>query len=85
MKKDKILHLVAGFIITFIICIISGYINITIWTGIIATILIGAGKEIIYDHYMKKGKPEWLDFVWTVIGGIMGTLLYLILWWWLFF
>ena len=39
------------------------------------TVLIGAAKELIYDLWMKKGTPEWIDFIGTTIGGIVGTTL----------
>ena len=31
-------------------------------------ILIGAGKEIVYDGMMKKGQKSWKDFTWDVVG-----------------
>ena len=37
--------------------------------------MIGAAKELIYDLWMKKGTPEWIDFIGTTIGGIVGTIL----------
>lgn len=44
-----------------------------IWgTGMAA--LAGAGKEIIYDKKMGRGYPEKMDFYYTVLGGIVGSL-----------
>ena len=37
-------------------------------------IVAGAGKEA-YDYYSGKGNPEWLDFIATVIGGLVVLLL----------
>ena len=36
----------------------------------IATI-VGAFKEYVYDYRWKKGTPEHMDFIVTVLGGIL--------------
>lgn len=66
---DKFYHFCAGMIIYI-------FFNIFLnnWLSIIPVILIGAGKEA-YDYYTKKGNPEWLDFIWTVVGGLVVLLL----------
>ena len=69
MKIDKIYHLIAGFVISLLI----GLINPVM--GLITSIIVGAAKEIVYDKLMKRGCFEVLDFVATVIGGVIGFLI----------
>lgn len=66
IQKDKILHFLAGFWIYVIASVVF-----TPFIGLLATSIIGAGKELIYDLAMKKGTPEVLDFVWTVIPALV--------------
>lgn len=68
-QKDKKLHLAAGFGIAFLLSFLSPLF------GFIAAVTAGAGKEV-YDKLSKKGTPELLDFVFTVLGGLIGLALY---------
>lgn len=68
-QKDKKLHLAAGFGIAFLLSFFSPLF------GIIAAITAGAGKKV-YDKVSKKGTPELLDFIFTVLGGLIGVGLY---------
>jgi hypothetical protein len=43
-------------------------------------IIIGAGKELIYDKLFKRGCPELDDFTWTMIGGIIADFTFTIFW-----
>ena len=72
MKIDKLYHLIAGFAISLIFGLISPFI------GLITSIIVGAAKEVIYDKLMKRGCFEVLDFVATVIGGVIGYLIMII-------
>ena len=63
---DKIYHLVAGFIIS----LIFGLINPVL--GLALAIIAGVGKEI-YDKKIKKSVIDPLDAIATVVGGILGT------------
>jgi hypothetical protein len=62
---DKLYHFIAGVIIYIFSSIILNN-----WASIIPVILIGGAKEV-YDYYSKKGTPDWWDFIWTVIGGLV--------------
>ena len=66
---DKVYHFFAGMVIYI-------FFNIffNTWISIIPVMVIGAAKEI-YDFYSKKGTPDWWDFIWTVIGGLVILLL----------
>ena len=65
---DKQKHLAVGIILSLTIPFIGIY-------GLILCYVIGIGKEV-YDYVSKKGTPEVLDAVWTVLPG---TLLYIII------
>ncbi len=64
ITSDKKLHFLVGLAIALVL---------NIWVCILA----GAGKEI-YDKISKKGTPEFMDFVCTVLGGLVGILALLI-------
>ena len=63
---DKIYHLVAGFIISLIFGLINPFL------GLALAIIAGVGKEI-YDKKIKKSVIDPLDVIATVLGGILGT------------
>lgn len=73
MKIDKLYHFIAGFVIAIVFGLISPI------TGLITSVIVGAGKEVIYDKIMKKGCFEVLDFVATCIGGVIGYLILILL------
>ena len=74
MPKDKQKHLLAG----LALAIIAGLLFCP-RIGLATAAVIGALKEIVWDWLLKKGTPEFLDFVATVAGGVIGyTLLKLI-------
>lgn len=60
LEKDKVKHLLIGLII---------YLSLArfthIFIALIITFIIGVGKEV-YDKISKKGKPEFMDFIYTV-------------------
>jgi len=69
IQQDKLNHLFWGAVIAF------SMIFVMLMTGsyvpLIPTLagsLLGAGKELVYDKHMKRGTPEFLDFVATFLG-----------------
>ena len=52
---------------------IAAFLTIPL-TGAITAAVAGAVKEIIWDWLLKKCTPEFLDFLATAIGGIVGCL-----------
>lgn len=66
-SSDKWLHLAAGFIIAFFVGLFG------VFYGLSAGILAAAGKEI-YDKFSKKGTPEVLDFVFSIVGVLAGII-----------
>lgn len=69
---DKIYHLVAGFVIS----LVFGLINPVL--GLVLAVIAGVGKEI-YDKKIKKSVIDPLDAIATVLGGVLGTALAIIL------
>ena len=63
-KQDKLKHLLAGIGISLLI----GIVFPPVW-GLITATIVGALKEIIWDWLLKKGTPEFLDFLATALGG----------------
>ena len=70
MPKDKKLHLLAGLALS----LLAGLLFCPI-VGLATAVVVGALKEIIWDWLLKKGTPEFLDFVATVLGGALGAVI----------
>ena len=64
MKQDKFKHLLAGIGISLIFGV-----QFSPLIGLIAAAIVGALKEIIWDWLLKKGTPEFMDFLATALGG----------------
>ena len=71
MKEDKKKHVIAGIIIAITGWLITKYKKLSIWWALLPIVLIGGGKELIWDKWMAKGVCEWLDFVYTMGAGIL--------------
>jgi len=72
MKRDKVYHLIAGFIIAF---------AISFWrpdSGLFAAIAAGVLKEV-YDKYVKRTEADPLDTIATTVGGIVGAVVYILI------
>lgn len=79
IAKDKKMHFGAGLLIgglTAVVTYINNYSDL--WILLVAS-LIGAAKELVWDMWLKKGTPEWLDFAATVLGGLVIYLIFLFL------
>jgi ABC-type microcin C transport system permease subunit YejE len=64
MQRDKLKHLLAGIGISLVFGV-----QFTPFIGLIIAVIVGALKEIIWDWLLKRGTPEFLDFLATVLGG----------------
>ncbi len=71
MQKDKQLHLLAGLALS----ILAGLLFCPL-IGLATAAVIGALKETIWDWWLKKGTPEFMDFVATVVGGVGAVILH---------
>ena len=70
IPHDKALHFIAG----VLLFAVGHFISIPV--GLFLAFAYAAGKEI-YDLASGKGTPEWMDFVYTAAGGIVGYVCYL--------
>jgi hypothetical protein len=69
---DKANHFIAGTLIYVLSAIIfSPFI------AIIPVIVIGLGKEV-YDYITKKGTPDVIDFLFTILGALPPLILNII-------
>lgn len=44
------------------------------WIAALLAFLVGIGKEIVYDKWLKKGTPQWKDVVADLAGIALGCL-----------
>jgi len=70
IPKDKQKHFLAGLALS----LLAGLLFCPI-VGLATAAVVGALKEIIWDWLLKKGTPELLDFVATVLGGALGAVI----------
>jgi|APSaa5957512535_1039671.scaffolds.fasta_scaffold27958_2 formate hydrogenlyase subunit 3/multisubunit Na+/H+ antiporter MnhD subunit len=77
---DKIYHLIAGIALALVTLIATG----SVFAAMIATTVVGLGKEIYDYQHQDKHTPEVADFLATVVGGLLVCLVYLLSWQWLF-
>lgn len=66
---DKVLHFVAGFLITFICAFVF---KIDVWVSFGIGMSIGLLKEMVYDYH-TGGKVEWLDWIATIAGSLIAA------------
>lgn len=69
MRTDYLKHLIAGYFIALLCGALLGP-----FIGLAAAILAGAAKELIWDILLKRGAPEWQDFILTAAGGMAAIL-----------
>lgn len=74
LKKDKILHLLAGFTIAGLVMWLTG----NIVYAILAAILAGLLKEYYDSFFPKSHTVDVWDFVVTAIGGVLFVIIFLL-------
>ncbi len=68
-------HFIAGAIIsliTLVFFVLFVHVPVYGWDAGVAAILTvaaGAGKEVIWDKWLKRGTPDYYDFFYTICGG----------------
>ena len=74
IPQDKKDHVLLGMFIGYPLQTLGYIMDVVIGTNylfitgsIIAIVLVGLIKEIVHDWLMKKGNPEWLDFIASLI------------------
>lgn len=80
IKRDKIYHFIAGWVIYILTSALSVQFGFSLIWSYRMVIIIGAGKELVWDKYFKRGVPSMLDFTWTMIGGIVADLTFTAFW-----
>lgn len=68
---DKKLHIIVGFLIS----LLGYYLFTSLLAGFVLAALAGMLKEVI-DKITGKGTPELMDFIATIIGGLLVILTY---------
>lgn len=63
IPTNKKKHFSAGFVICAIVSLFCGYLF-----GLAVAAIAAAGKEA--RDYIKKGTPEFADFVYTIVGAV---------------
>lgn len=79
-KKDHVLlGMIVGYPLQFVGIILDIlFIDIFFIIASVAAILIVAAKEIVHDWLMKKGNPEWWDFIASAIPILATMCIYFI-------
>ena len=66
MGEDKKLHFIVGALIS----LVGGFL-ISPQVGLILSIIAGLYKDVVNDLIFKRGQFEWLDILYTALGGIL--------------
>jgi len=80
-KMDDEMHFWAGVLISLFVFMIANFAfnqSISAIVGFGASIFAAFGKEL-YDKHIKKTRFDWRDLKWTVIGGAILPILFIIL------
>ena len=70
LRADKLKHFSAGLALS-----LAAGLFVYPLIGLATAAVVGALKEIIWDWLLKKGTPEFLDFVATMAGGVLGAVI----------
>lgn len=71
IQKDKLLHFIAG---TYIFMFSALFFQL--WGALLIVSIVGAVKEVYYDKVLDKGTPEFVDFLYTLAGGLITFLIF---------
>lgn len=82
ISSDKLLHFIAGVIISQLVCAIYAAISHPSYggclIGFLVALAVGIAKEF-YDEFHKETEtPEFMDFIYTCAGGLVSSLISLI-------
>ncbi len=70
IPKDKLRHIVYSFAL-----VVAGTFFMPLGWAALIVVVIGALKEWYWDGQMKRGVPEWGDFLADLIGVALACLL----------
>lgn len=71
IQHDKLMHYTVGSMIALAATVVVG-----VW-ALVPVLMAAVGKEV-YDKVSGKGTPELMDIVWTMWGGGVVVLAYLV-------
>lgn len=75
---DKTKHMVVSTSIAIPATIVAWKITnrqgLSTLIGFLTALTVGAGKELIYDKAMHRGKPSWSDFAHDGLGSAYGAM-----------
>lgn len=69
LRIDGMEHLIIGILL---ISVMQWFLPV--WSAITFTLIILAGKEVVYDKWLRQGVPEWRDLFWGVVGMVLGLI-----------
>lgn len=69
---DGLLHVIVSVLIVLIMQIFAPW-----WVAVSFAILIGVGKELIWDSWLRKGQMQVKDLACDAIGILIGCLTFL--------
>lgn len=81
MRKDLILHALCGFVIALLACFLSREqkIELNLLIGLMASVVAGFGKELVWDDWLDQGMSDKYDAFATAWGGLTGCWVWLII------
>lgn len=65
MNRDLVLHFFAGVVLGLV-----GWGLVSPQAGVLLSLVVGAGKEIVWDLFLRRGTPDVADFGLTLAGGV---------------
>ncbi len=66
IRKDLVLHFIVGVVLGAV-----GWWLESPLAGILLAAVVGAAKEVVWDLALKRGTPDYWDFFWTAVGGVV--------------
>jgi hypothetical protein len=82
MRKDYIYHIIAGFLISGLTAFLiqQFWLRELMVISTPATMLVGLGKEFIWDKLLGKGTFEGADLWFDTFGALVATVLAYMIW-----
>lgn len=69
LGQDGLLHILASVVLMNVLCLL-----LPLWVAIVATAVIGIGKELVWDKWMKKGTFDRKDLLCDAAGILLGCI-----------
>lgn len=60
---DGLLHILCSLVLC---ALLSAFLPV--WAAAAITLLVGIGKELVWDLWLKKGTPQWKDIIADIVG-----------------